>query len=50
MEQDNNKHLDVLHTVSMRDLVVRANSIGIKKEDIVQVVQAAEGFFLLYYI
>ena len=50
MKQDNKKSLEVLHTSSMRDLVLKANSIGIRKEDIVQVVPAAEGFFLLYYI
>ena len=54
MEQDNvkqvEKHLDVLHVVNMRDLVLRANSMGIQKNDIVQIVPATEGFFLLYYI
>jgi hypothetical protein len=34
----------------MRDLVGKANSLDVQKEDFVQVVPAEDGFFLLYYI
>ena len=44
------KTMDVLYASSMRDLVQKVNSIGIQKEDIVQVVTTDREFFLLYYI
>jgi hypothetical protein len=52
MKQENKKEqktLDVLYASSMRDLVQQANSRGIQKEDIVQVVPTEREFFLIYY-
>ena len=43
------KTMDALYASSMRDLVQKANSIGIQKEDIVQIVPTDREFFLLYY-
>ena len=49
VKKDVNKTMDALYASSMRDLVQQANSRGIQKEDIVQVVPTEREFFLLYY-
>jgi hypothetical protein len=52
MKQGNKKTpktMDVLYASSMRDLIQKVNSLGIQKDDIVQVVQTDREFFLLYY-
>ena len=52
MKQENKKTpktLDALYTSSIRDLVLRVNSIGIQKEDIVKIIKTEREFFLLYY-
>lgn len=47
--QDNNKRLYCIHGVSMRDVVEKANSHEVQKDDIVQVLKDDSLYFLLYY-
>ncbi len=54
MEQDNNKILSVLHAGSLRGLVEQVNSINsekqvISKDNIVQILNIEDGFYMLYF-
>lgn len=49
MAQDNNKMFTAIQARSLRSLVDQANALGLTKDNVVQVVQNDEGFFLLYY-
>ena len=49
MKQDNKK-MTALFAENSRAMVDKVNSLGIQKEDIVQVLPSNEGFVLLYYI
>lgn len=49
MKQDNTKQWNALQSGSLRELVDQANSIGIQKEDFIQVLADDNGYFLLYY-
>ena len=49
METNNTSKLDVLHSPSLRDLIVRANSLCLKKENIVKFQKEEDGYFLIYF-
>ena len=49
MPEENKSQLACLQASSMRDLVNKVNSLGIKKDDIVQLVPHDDALFLLYY-
>ena len=44
------KKMIALFAENTRAIVEKANSLGLQKEDIVQVLPSNEGFVLLYYI
>lgn len=43
------KRLYALQSSSVREIVESVNSIGIKKEDVLSVLERDDTFFLLYY-
>lgn len=49
MKQDNKK-MTALFAENSRAIVDKVNSLGIQKDDIVQILPNGEGFILLYYI
>ena len=50
MKQDNKKKMTALFAENTRAIVDKANSLGIQKENIVQILPNNEGYVLLYYI
>ena len=48
--QNNSRKLDVLYAFSLRDLVNKANSIHLQKEDIIHMFHdSGEGYYIVYY-
>lgn len=48
-KEENKKIMAVLQAHSLRDMVQEVNEAFIKKEDIVQILEGDNGYFLLYY-
>lgn len=49
MEQEGKK-MTAFYAATTRSIVDKVNTLGLQKEDIVQIVQGSEGYVLLYYI
>lgn len=47
--ENTGQRLTALSAPTLRDLIIKANDKGIKKEDIVNVLKENEAFILLYY-
>lgn len=49
MAQSNIKKMEAIHSTTLRGIMEAANSKGIQKEDIVQILQSGDDYVLLYY-
>ena len=49
MAQNDIKKMEAIHSTTLRGIMEAANSKGIQKEDIVQVLESGDGYVLLYY-